>query len=99
MRLSRIPAEILIALLRGYKRVLSPLFLPSCRYTPTCSEYALEAVDRHGAVRGSVLAVGRLLRCHPFVHGGYDPVPGIKTLDSCGAPLRRTAEGVCPHAS
>ena len=75
MRLSRIPAEILIALLRGYKRVLSPLFLPSCRYTPTCSEYALEAVDRHGAVRGSVLAIWRLLRCHPFAHGGYDPVP------------------------
>lgn len=75
MRLTRIPAEILIALLHGYKRVLSPLFLPSCRYTPTCSEYAVEAVDRHGAVRGLVLAIWRLLRCHPFVHGGYDFVP------------------------
>jgi len=99
LKLSRIPAEILIALLRGYKRVLSPLFLPSCRYTPTCSEYALEAVDRHDAVRGSILAIWRLLRCHPFAHGGYDPVPKINTSDSCGAPLRRTAEGGCPHAS
>ena len=99
MKLSRIPAEILIALLRGYKRVLSPLFLPSCRYTPTCSEYALEAVDRHGAVRGSVLAIWRLLRCHPFAYGGYDPVPIDKTSDTCGAPLHRTAEGGCPHAS
>jgi len=75
LRLSRIPAEILIALLRGYKRMLSPLFLPSCRYTPTCSEYAMEAVDRDGAIRGLVLAIWRLLRCHPFAHGGYDPVP------------------------
>ena len=66
---------MLIALLRGYKFALSPLFLPSCRYTPTCSEYAMEAIDRHGAVRGSALAVWRLLRCHPFVRGGYDPVP------------------------
>lgn len=80
MKLSRIPAEILIALLRGYKRVFSPFFLPSCRYTPTCSEYALEAVDRHGAFRGSILALWRLLRCHPFVQGGYDPVPAPQGL-------------------
>ena len=66
---------MLIALIRAYKRVVSPFFLPACRYTPTCSEYALEAVDCHGAIRGLMLAVGRLLRCHPFVHGGYDPVP------------------------
>jgi putative membrane protein insertion efficiency factor len=75
LKLSRIPANILIALLRGYKRVLSPVLLPACRYTPTCSEYALEAVDQHGAVKGSTLAIWRLLRCHPFTRGGYDPVP------------------------
>ncbi|HXU16290.1 MAG TPA: membrane protein insertion efficiency factor YidD [Terriglobales bacterium] len=75
MKPSRIPAAFLIALLQAYKRVLSPLFLPACRYTPTCSEYAMEALDRHGAVRGSALAIWRLLRCHPLVRGGYDPVP------------------------
>ena len=59
------------------RHVLSPLFLPSCRYVPTCSEYALVAVDRHGAIRGSAIALWRLLRCHPFVRGGYDPVPDV----------------------
>jgi uncharacterized protein len=95
LKLSRIPAEILIALLRGYQRVLSPLFLPSCRYTPSCSEYALQAMDRHGAIRGSVFAIWRLLRCHPFAHGGYDPIPEVS--NNCGAV--RTTEGGCPHVS
>jgi putative membrane protein insertion efficiency factor len=90
LKLSRIPAECLIGLLHVYKRALSPLFLPACRYTPTCSEYALEAVDRHGALRGSALAIGRLLRCHPFVSGGYDPVPAQRTTNSRGAVLRLT---------
>ena len=76
MKPSRIPAAFLIALLQAYKRVLSPLFLPACRYTPTCSEYAIEALDKHGTLRGSALAIWRLLRCHPLVRGGYDPVPG-----------------------
>jgi uncharacterized protein len=61
-------------LLRGYKAVVSPLLPPSCRYVPTCSEYAMEAVERYGALRGSWMAVARLLRCHPFSKGGYDPV-------------------------
>jgi putative membrane protein insertion efficiency factor len=61
-------------LLRGYKRLVSPWLPPSCRYVPTCSEYAMEAVERYGAVRGSWMAMTRLLRCHPFAKGGYDPV-------------------------
>ena len=83
MRLTRIPAAALMALLRGYKFAISPLSLPACRYTPTCSEYALEAIDRFGAVRGSAVAIWRLLRCHPFVRGGYDPVAtdGPQLLD------------------
>ena len=62
-------------LLRGYKQAVSPWFGPACRYVPTCSEYAMEAVERHGALRGSLLAGWRLLRCHPFCRGGHDPVP------------------------
>lgn len=69
------PEAILLGLLRGYKRLISPMLLPSCRYVPTCSEYAAEAVERYGAIRGAMMALFRLLRCHPFAHGGFDPVP------------------------
>ena len=62
-------------ILRTYKRWLSPIFPPSCRYVPTCSEYAMEAVEKFGVLRGGSMAAGRVLRCHPFVKGGYDPVP------------------------
>ncbi|MCA1607014.1 MAG: membrane protein insertion efficiency factor YidD [Acidobacteria bacterium] len=66
--------SLLIALLRFYKLAISP-FLPSaCRFSPTCSVYAAEAISKYGALRGSGLAVRRLLRCHPFSAGGYDPV-------------------------
>lgn len=68
-------ARLLIAALRGYKRWISPLLGPRCRFHPTCSEYAMQAVARYGAVRGSWLAVRRLLRCHPLHPGGHDPVP------------------------
>ena len=61
--------------LRGYKRWISPMLPHACRFVPTCSEYALEAVERHGALRGTWLAVTRLLRCHPFARAGHDPVP------------------------
>ncbi len=61
-------------ILRTYKRWISPLLPPSCRYLPTCSEYAMEAVERFGVLRGGLMAFGRLLRCHPFAKGGYDPV-------------------------
>jgi len=61
--------------LRLYKRFVSPMLPHSCRFVPTCSEYAMEAIERHGAVRGSLLAAARLLRCHPFARAGYDPPP------------------------
>lgn len=66
---------LLMGLIRGYRVLLSPLFLPTCRFQPTCSQYALEAVDRFGALQGSWLATRRICRCHPFHPGGYDPVP------------------------
>lgn len=68
------PVRCCVTLLKGYKRYLSPLFPPSCRFTPTCSEYAIEALRSRGLVRGLLLALFRLLRCHPFARGGYDPV-------------------------
>lgn len=66
---------LVLGLLRGYKRFVSPLLPPACRFEPTCSVYAMDAVARHGALRGSWLAVRRLARCHPFNPGGWDPVP------------------------
>ena len=65
-----------LAAIRGYKRFLSPLLPPGCRYQPTCSEYAYEAIERHGIVKGIGLGIWRLLRCNPFAKGGLDPVPG-----------------------
>ena len=65
---------LVLAALRGYKRHVSPLLPPACRYTPTCSEYALEAVERYGVLKGTALALKRLLSCNPFSRGGYDPV-------------------------
>jgi putative membrane protein insertion efficiency factor len=62
-------------LIRFYQEALSPHLRPSCRYYPSCSAYALEAVQKHGALRGSFLAIKRILRCHPLHAGGYDPVP------------------------
>jgi len=65
---------ILVSLLKFYKATISPWLPPSCRFVPTCSEYACEAIQRHGALRGSAMSLRRLLRCHPFHSGGYDPV-------------------------
>ena len=61
--------------IRFYQRRISPLFLPHCIYTPTCSEYARQAIAKYGLAKGGWLAVKRILRCHPFHAGGYDPVP------------------------
>ncbi len=65
---------LVLAGLRAYKRNVSPLLPPACRYTPTCSEYAMDAVERHGVLKGSALAVKRVLSCNPFSRGGFDPV-------------------------
>ena len=75
MGLTAVPRRLLAALIRGYQAAISPLLPPSCRFHPSCSQYALEAITRHGALRGSWLAARRLARCHPFHPGGYDPVP------------------------
>lgn len=66
---------IAVALIRTYKTILSPLLPPACRFHPTCSEYALEAIRRYGLMRGAWLASRRVLRCHPWNPGGVDPVP------------------------
>ena len=65
---------VLIFFIRGYRLLVSPLLPPSCRFTPTCSEYAIQAIEKYGALRGVYLGARRLLRCHPFHSGGYDPV-------------------------
>ena len=68
-------SRALAGLIRGYQLVVSPWLGVRCRFHPSCSNYALDALSRHGALRGSLLAGGRLCRCHPFNPGGYDPVP------------------------
>jgi putative membrane protein insertion efficiency factor len=68
-------ARLIVLMIRGYQVVIRPVMPAACRYTPTCSDYALEAVRRHGAMRGSWLAGRRILRCHPWGGAGHDPVP------------------------
>ncbi|MEA4853646.1 MAG: membrane protein insertion efficiency factor YidD [Christensenella sp.] len=67
--------KVILAFIRFYQRAISPYTRASCRYTPTCSQYAIEAVTKYGALKGSFLAIKRILRCNPFCAGGYDPVP------------------------
>jgi uncharacterized protein len=85
--LKRVPVAVLRGLLRTYQLAFSPLLGPACRFTPSCSEYAREALAVHGLARGSALAARRLLRCHPFGGAGFDPVPEPLT----GAVERRGA--------
>ncbi len=74
--------KIIIALIRFYRKHISPLKKPCCRFTPTCSQYAIQAVERHGAFLGSLMSVARIIRCNPYCRGGYDPVPDYFTLKS-----------------
>ena len=76
--LRAVPRLLLVALIRVYQSVISPMTGPTCRYYPSCSSYALTAVQRHGAVRGTWLAGRRLLRCHPWAAGGVDDVPPVR---------------------
>ncbi len=69
------PANLLVLIVRGYQLVISPMLGPRCRFHPTCSQYAIEALRTHGALKGSWLTLRRLGRCHPLHPGGYDPVP------------------------
>jgi putative membrane protein insertion efficiency factor len=67
--------RLALAMIRFYQKAVSPWLPPACRYYPSCSAYAIEAIERYGLFRGAVLATKRILRCHPFHAGGYDPVP------------------------
>jgi putative membrane protein insertion efficiency factor len=89
--LQRLTVLVLQGLIRVYQLLLSPLLPPSCRYLPSCSDYAVEAIGRHGAVVGVGLAARRLARCHPWGRSGYDPVPEPRGSDRCGrAPVVET---------
>lgn len=74
-RLARLPQGLLMGLVRGYRLLLSPSLGSSCRFEPSCSAYALQALQQHGAAAGSYLTLRRLVRCHPWCDGGHDPVP------------------------
>jgi len=83
--------HIALAFLTAYKRWISPMFLPACRYVPSCSDYAAESIAHHGVMSGMALGVARLLRCHPFAKGGFDPVPL-----SCNITKQQSSS--CAHA-
>ena len=82
--------HFVIGLVRLYQKYVSPLFPPSCRYQPTCSAYMIEAIERHGTLKGVLMRLGRIARCHPFLSGGLDRVPDYFTL-------RRNKADRCTH--
>jgi putative membrane protein insertion efficiency factor len=86
-----------VLLLRVYRRLISPLLAPRCRFAPSCSSYAEQALRDHGALRGSWLAVRRVARCHPFNPGGYDPVPPRRTAGRAGALSGEFPSGPTPR--
>jgi hypothetical protein len=95
-RLNQFGKRVVLLMLRGYKWAISPMFPPACRFVPTCSEYAMEAVERLGALRGGWMAVGRVLRCHPLARGGHDPVVGRESgagSESAGAVVETPLRG------
>jgi len=75
MKLRMVAVRLVVALIRLYKLGISPFLAPSCRFTPSCSVYAIHAFEKHGLLKGFYLSTMRLLRCNPFCRGGYDPVP------------------------
>jgi putative membrane protein insertion efficiency factor len=95
-RVRRLPLVLLTGLVRGYRFFLSPWLGSSCRFEPTCSAYALQALEEHGAAAGTYITLGRLVRCHPWCDGGHDPVPArplrlfarssASTLDKTSSP-------------
>ncbi len=85
--LMKLARTFVLLLLRGYKWAISPMFLPACRYVPTCSEYAMEAVERFGVIRGGAMTIWRVLRCHPFAQGGVDPVSKLHAWRCTASPL------------
>lgn len=89
---NRVIAIILLCLIRGYQWLISPLYTPCCKYTPSCSAFAKEAIMTFGPYRGSLLAVKRLLRCHPFAKGGVDFVPTNNKKNKCLSTLEETKE-------
>lgn len=85
--ISALGRAVLCGFVRAYQWVISPLFAGSCRYYPTCSSYAIEAISTHGAARGLWLATRRLMRCHPWGSAGVDPVPAIQGADALDRPV------------
>jgi len=72
--INKLPKIVFIGIVKGYQYVISPILPPSCRFIPTCSTYTIQAIEKYGVVRGTYLGLRRILRCHPFSRGGYDPV-------------------------
>lgn len=104
LRFGEWPRLLLVGLVRGYRLLLSPWLGSACRFEPTCSAYALSALERHGALRGSLLSAARIGRCHPWCAGGHDPVPpagaGLFTaLIGRPSPVEPAAERNLPPAS
>jgi putative membrane protein insertion efficiency factor len=84
---------LLLALIRGYQYLLRPLLGSNCRFAPSCSEYAHEAISTHGILRGTWLALRRVLRCHPYHPGGYDPVPEVQSSPRSSPSARPSPRG------
>ena len=82
--LSRLPQQLLVLLVKAYRLLLSPWLGSACRFEPTCSAYSLQALQQHGATKGSYLTLYRLARCQPWCNGGHDPVPSSPPQASCG---------------
>ncbi|MDX1755938.1 MAG: membrane protein insertion efficiency factor YidD [Marinobacter sp.] len=87
--------KLLLLPIRFYQYAISPLMANHCRHYPTCSQYALEAIEQHGALSGMLLAIRRLLRCHPWAEGGYDPVPAAQC--PCASSPDQQSQRVHPH--